>query len=201
MNEKEARIKEQRTIEATRKGYMGANGKFGLILKHLGQPIISHTNENTIFYDFYEELDEPKELGGSPEEIQNQIPYMLDLCDEPNGYGWRETRNPKGDFANVHNIGWHFDGLSRGMHLEIRYLDSQKELTVSYKGYMVYKEVSGELAAFAPLPEWEQKIEQLHTVAKSLENDTRKLENKSQRKSAEQAKQNWLSKMRQKWGF
>jgi hypothetical protein len=40
-------------------------------------------------------------------------------------------------------------------------------LTVYYRGYKVYQEVGGELAAFAPFPEWEEKVDTLFPKAKA----------------------------------
>ena len=41
--ELEQRIREQRIIEANKKGLVGQNGKIGMVLKMMGNPIIAQT--------------------------------------------------------------------------------------------------------------------------------------------------------------
>ncbi len=44
MNDKEKRIKNERTIEAMTKDFMGAGGKFGCIVRNLGTTIESNSS-------------------------------------------------------------------------------------------------------------------------------------------------------------
>jgi len=60
---KEMLLREARTTEAMRKGYMGLEGKFAVIARRLGSPIVSQAVENDSIMDF-----EPQ----SPE----NIPFM-----------------------------------------------------------------------------------------------------------------------------
>ena len=148
MNDKEKVIKDQRTIEASRKGFMGLGGKLGCVLKNLGQPIVSQHEGGLMYHstsleDYANmEVEDPYDLrGGTPEEILDQIEVM-DM-----------------DETTIHSLGWMFDGLSRGMQLEIKYVTETNVLTVHYKGHMVYNEIGGELGAYAPMKEWEDCIE------------------------------------------
>lgn len=209
MNDKEKKIKEQRTIEATRKGMMGFGGKLGVIVRHMGQPITMH-NEGGIYQDT-RYLDDPWKLpeesdpwelnAGSPEEVQRQIPYMGSELEEPEGDGWREGREPHLNHVATTQIGWHFDGLSRGMHIEIKYDGDQKELVALYQGYLVYKEVAGELAAYSPNEEWESKIDSLYAVAKKREQQARKQEKQDKIEEAKAAKEYWWQRIQRKWGL
>ena len=81
MNEKEKRIQEQRTIEATKKNLMGLTGKIGTIVRNLGQPMISQCEGGTFLDTSY--LDDPWALPeestfgelneGTPEQIQEIV--------------------------------------------------------------------------------------------------------------------------------
>ena len=55
----------------------------------------------------------------------------------------------------------HFDGLSRSMHMEIKYSEETSELSLTHRGYLVYKEVMGDLEVYVPNEEWESWIEKL----------------------------------------
>jgi len=174
-NDYENQIKEKRTIEASKKNLMGKNGKLGMILKHLGEPIVSQEglfSDVSYFDHFWEDVDEDEESMQTFEE---------------------------GSLS--HDVGRIWDGLSRGMHLEIQYMENKKELTVYEKGYLVYKESSGELLCYFPKESWEEKINQLYDSSKYMEKSKRKKDDKKINKEAERAKQSWLWKIRDKWGI
>ncbi len=213
MNEKEKRIKEQRSIEAIKKNMMGAGGKLGIVVKYLGQPIIEHSRDGGVFHS-KRYLPDPYELPnenndewglqpGTSEEIQSQLPYMdmPSVLGEPEGGSWRNERNYTRTPVGIRNVGWHFDGLNHGMHLEIWYREDRKELTAYYKGYIVYKEVTSELETYTPFDEWEDKIDSLYTVARRKDQKTTKQEKATRREKAQKNKENWLQRMRKKWGI
>lgn len=188
MNDKEKIIKEQRTIEAARKNLMGLGGKLGCVLKMFGQPMIRHGSgadmfETTYLDDYYEiEENDPYNLHpGTSEEIMDQLPIM--------------------DDASTSTLGWHFDGLNVGMHLEIKYLSETNELTVSFKGHLVYKEIGGELEAYIPLPEWENNIESLYPLALKRGQVQKEKSKTVKVEESKRSKQSWLDKMSKKWGF
>jgi hypothetical protein len=166
----EQRIKEQRMIEATGKGYTGAlNSKFGCILQFLGKPIKSHSSplfETSYLFDPYEVNDD-------------EMPTF-------------------DDGEMVSELGFFFDGLSRGMHLEIKFIDN--DLTVNYKGYLVYKETSGDLEAYFPHPEWEKHIENLYSAAVKLQRQAKKESGQTKIKIEEAEKKAWLHSLWEKWG-
>ena len=88
LHKKEELIREQRTIEATRKNLTGANGKLGSIAQYLGSPILKEGS--SLFSSSY--LDDPLDIA-DPDEIQTILSCLLVI------------------FLTVCNIGftWKFD--------------------------------------------------------------------------------------------
>lgn len=190
MLDKEKIIKEQRLAEAMDRNYMGLEGKFGIILKALGKPIIAQGSAN---HDVTEWKD------------------VYDLQDE-------DTLPEEDIDAPIREIGKIFDGLKFGYHLEISYLkqgtipvkeneyytryeQTTKVLKVTYKGYLVYLEAEGELHIFTPSSEWEDMIITIYQSAAKLQN-THKLTNSLLAKEeVKQAKLNFLERLREKWGI
>ena len=170
---KEESIREARTIEATKKRLMGPSGKIGCIVKNLGHQIIA---SGSSFYDV-NEMEDPFKLH-DPDEL----PQL-------------------GEDDISHSIGWFFDGLNRGMNLEIKYLDGRSDLTVRYNGHLVYREIAGELQGYAPFDDWEEKIESLWDIAKQKENHTKKQTREKNHEVAKKRSKVLLEKMREKWGI
>lgn len=206
MRDQEKAIKERRTIEATHKRLMGASGKLGIIVQNLGEPIISQTQDMSV-YDMLSSDDYDGSLkGGTPEEINNEIPTSAIFADDaetvlepPTGHGWRDA--PDMHISYTREIGWYFNGLSRGMNLEIKYIDLEKKLTVMYEGTCVYQEAFGELERYVPHEVWEDKIERLFKVAKDVAKQNRKIKKDTLVEDGKKAQKNWLQKMKEKWGF
>lgn len=188
-NEIEARIKEQRLAEATKKGLIGQAGKIGTVLKFLGSPIISQS-EATIFLD----------TQGTGEE-QEGIPVMdIDGATRPEGSEWSDAEIYPTPF-NIRPIGFHFDGLNRGMHLEILYKEDSSEMIVYYRGVCVFKEVQGDLLCYVPNIEWEGWISSLFKIAKKTQREEKEREFQEKVKDAEVAKSSWLRDLASRWGF
>tara|TARA_Y100000034_G_scaffold38278_2_gene47013 strand:- start:255 stop:779 length:525 start_codon:yes stop_codon:yes gene_type:complete len=174
MNDKEKRIKEQRLIEAAEKNYLGASGKLGSICRYLGEPI--------------------KGVGGS---LYDSYEYSFDSWGEEDP---EELPTAEMD-ESVYDLGYLFDGLSRGMHLEVKYLAYEKKLTCHYKGHEVYKEKAGELMGYAPFDEWETLIDKLYKIAQ-----TKARKRKVEIAKDEKAKRlthatGFLQKIRERWGL
>jgi hypothetical protein len=211
MNEKEKRIQEQRTIEATKKNLMGLNGKVGMIVRNLGQPIVAQS-EGGIFTDT-NYLDDPWSMGddsdgeikgGTSDYVQSQIPYMeIDSkgTNEPVDGAWRSDRNYQSPLHVTSQVGWHFDGLSSGIHMEIKYDEYQKELSLQWQGRIVYKERLGELAAYFPMKEWEEKVDYLYGYAFKKQRNDKKDLRKEEIKESKRIKEGWVNKMKEKWGL
>lgn len=175
MLEKEKRIKEQRLIEATSKDYLGIEGKFGHILKYLGEPILSYTESGNYF-------------------SSNEMPDYLNLDSG--------DELPVLDIeSNVNTIGYMFDGLSRGMHLNITYINEDKKIEVYYKGYLVYREIENDLDTFFPLKEWEEIINKLFILAKTKKISSHQEVMTERENQGKKIKENFLKLMYKKWKF
>ena len=192
MRKEEAVIKEQRTLEATKKKLMGSEGKLGVILKQLGQPIVSHDMGGGMYSQRF--LD-PYEI----EEEDESLPTMS-LGEEATPEGWEWSMPKDADLVSCRQIGWHFDGLSRGMHIEIKYDDISKVLTLHYKGHLVFEETTGDLTAYVPHPDWEDMINRLYAVAEPLKYDKEIEEREEQKELIRKAKKGFLQKLRERWG-
>ena len=170
---KEQIIKEARTLEAMKKGYMGLEGKFSNITKYLGQPIFvqgGRVFEQTFLDDPYS-LDEPEEIPMMEEE------------------------------ANSYDIGLQFDGLTRGINMTISVQYHLREITCRFEGRIVYKEISGELEGYAPDPAWEDKIENLSNLAKKMDRAQRPIEKAKMIAATVKKREEVLEYLRLKWGL
>lgn len=191
--EMESRIRDQRTAEANNKGLMGQGGKIGAVLRALGSPIVAQV-QDVAYLDLEGRNDG---LSGSP---LKDIPIMdLDGSARPEGSEWGDA----GEAVpfSTRGIGWHFDGLSRSMHLEIIYKDEPPEMSVYHRGHLVYREIQGELACYVPSKEWEGWIESLFKIAKRMQRESKEEEFKSRVREADKAKESWLSQIASRWGL
>lgn len=187
--QKENAIREKRTIEATKKNFMGPAGRLGVIVTVLGSKIIRQgSGLYSVSYldDPYEDFTDVEfETTASgqkgPQMFKDEILDMGDDIAEEEGYV--------------------FDGLSRGMHLEIKYWHINHKLEVSWRGHEVYKEIAGELATYAPYPEWEDMIERLYKSAKTQEKNQISLEEAEIGEAIDRKKQSIWEKLRTRWGL
>lgn len=167
----EARIQEQRTHEAIKKNYMGQEGKIYLIAKYIGHEITQDSNEGGEVLDF-DDLD----LNQS-----NEIPYLSD-----DNYS----------FA----VGYSYNGLDSGTHLEITALDYESTIKVYYKGYLVYFEEGSVLLKFIPDERWESLIESLYErVSNKMEAVVEKYK-KEEKEYLEKMEKEEIAKLRANWG-
>lgn len=166
-------IREQRTIEAMKKGLMGLEGKLGRIVKALGEPVYQ---QGSRYFD-QTFLPDPYETGG-----EEEIPTM-----------------EEDDIS--YEIGAMFDGLSRGVNLSIYIFEYNREIVVRHKGQVVYRELAGELEGYAPDDEWEQEIEKLVEQAKKAERRQKPVIQKALLHEAERRKKEILEHLRLKWGI
>jgi len=168
----EQSIKEARTIEAMKNGYMGLGGKFCQITKKLGFPIIKQGGlyaDSTEYENIFEEKDD---------EIK-----MIDE-DEP-----------------TYEIGWQFDALSRGINLSILLIHHLREITVRFEGQVVYKEISGELESYVPSSSWEESINNLYEATKKMHRRESPEKKKEFEKKKEEEKIKILDQLKKRWGF
>lgn len=187
-SQKEKVIREKRTMEAVQKNLMGVSGKIGLIAKTFGYPIVrqgSGLNEATYLDDPYEDFVDSEKASTISDQDGPEI--------------WRDEIKDMGDDFSQEE-GYVFDGLSRGMHLEIKFWHHNQKLEVSYKGYEVFKEVAGELHAYAPFPEWEDMIKRLYKVAKEESKRLKQYEEVEVGKDIEEKKRSFWQRIRYRWG-
>lgn len=185
----EARIKEERTAEATKKGLMGAAGKIGSVLRAMGHPIVAQT-EDASYLDVEGRGDEPEGM-----------PVMdMEGVERPSGPGWSDAAVAPTPYG-VHNIGRHFDGLSRGMHMEIIYKDESAEMSVYHRGHMVYREVQGDLQCYIPSDEWEGWVSSLFKVAKRIQREEKERDFQARVEEADRKKASWLRDIASRWGL
>ncbi len=174
MQEKEKLIKEKRTILATKNGLIGPNGKLGCIVMYLGQKIMEQGSSGFGYEASY--LPDPEEYIMEEE-------WIRDASDD-----------------EVTQIGWLFDGLSWGMHLEIKYVEDEAKLSVYYKGNLVYCEMAGDLQAYAPSQTWESLVDKLYEKAKTIRKDEMEEEKELRIIKGEKKKQSFLEKLKRTWG-
>jgi hypothetical protein len=186
---KENTIREKRTIEATKKNLMGPSGKFGIILQAFGAPVVRQGTsliDSTFLNDPYED-DIYEEFSSTASGQQGPSAYRDEI--------------KTADFENAYNEGLIFDGLSRGLHLEIVYWHADNQLKVSYKGYPVYVEVAGELEGYAPYEEWESIIERLHSAAKQKVKQNKTQQESEIAEKVQKRKKDFWQNLKMRWGI
>jgi len=188
--QKEKAVREKRTIEATKKNFMGPAGKLGLIAQTLGHQIIRQGTgimDVTYLEDPYDndiETEFEKTISGQDgPQMYQETPELPEFQDEINFYE-----------------GYVFDGLSRGMHLEIKYWNRNQKLEVTYKGYQVYKEIGGELFAYAPFDDWEDLITRLYKVAKPRSKELKEQREVELGEKIQKRKSTFWEKLQTRWG-
>lgn len=172
MNNYEQSIKEARTIEAMKNGYMGFGGKFATIAKRIGSTIVK---QGGIYSDSNEF-----------EDIFSEETEEIETLDEDEA---------------IYELGVQFDALSNGINLQIIIYYHLAEITVYYEGQTVYKEVSGELDCYVPSDCWEGKINQIYDVVKKIERKNKPLEKKKILEESREQKNKLLENFRKKWGI
>lgn len=197
----EQRIREQRIVEANKKNLVGKNGKIGTILMTMGQPIVSHLEGGGYVDTHYIDTNPPEEKDDPRNniELMRDIPSMgTENYERPSGPEWSEM----GDAGSYDTmvIGWHFDGLSRGMHMEIKYDDMISELSLHHKGYLSYKEIKGEIVCYVPGAEWEGWIDTLYKSAKEIRRRQQEEDFEKKVKEAEVNKSEWWRGIISRWG-
>lgn len=186
---REELIREQRTIEATKKNLMGPSGKFGQILKAFGVPILkqgSSLYHQSSLDDYYDDF--------------TTTVYETTASNQNGPVVYRDEIKEIED-EYIEETGLLFDGLNRGIHMEIIYWHEDSSLKVSFKGYVVYKEVAGQLEAYTPTDAWENIIERLVKSAEEKLKEMKIQEKVSLQRMFQEEKAGFLEKLRIKWGI
>jgi len=185
MHDLEKKAYEQRLLQANQRNLTGMDGKIGTVLRNLGKPILRNESD---WFDT-NEFDSPYDT-----ESIDVIPSVDEM-----GFSSTSPSDIPVLEGGGEEIGMHFDGLQWGMHLEIKYLNDTQEFLLTYGGYPVYCEVSGELTCFVP-GDWEDKINTLFSHAKKIENERHKVVAVENRREAKRAASSLLDHLRKYWG-
>lgn len=172
---KESLLREARTTEAMRKGYMGLEGKLAVIAKRLGSAIV-HQNLSSYDQNLYENPFFADDLG------DGDLPTI-------------------GDDDNSMEIGVCFNGLSSGLNMTITVRHDHRDISCEYDGRKVYHEISGDLERFAPDEAWESKVEALYGRAKQVEARKKPQERRAVSMEADRKRRQILEEYKDKWGL
>lgn len=195
----EKRIQEQRTIEATKNNLMGFGGKLGCIAKNLGEPIIAEYFGGKYFSS--NSIPDYMNLDSDEDEMRTvQIRVDGEAVTEPGDVDPTWSRKFNQEDATIEQIGWYFDGLNRGIHLEIKCFLEEGRITVYFKGYNVYTEIAGELLNYNPNGGWEKQVDKLFETAQTKERSQKKIDKQKSQEEIIKNKTSWLQKIRDKWG-
>ena len=168
------KIKEQRTVEAIKKDFMGSQGKLAMICKAFGSPIIY---DNSVF----EEAN------------------TLDIDD---GFYDKEESEVK-TFEEGHasyEVGYWYDGVNLGNGLEIKFLFYESEIKLYYKTYMRYHEISNTLISYNADGDWEKIIDDLYYHAKKKIIEKNKKTTEVNKIIKEKNNKNLIDEIRKNWG-
>jgi hypothetical protein len=102
---------------------------------------------------------------------------------------------------NLYLEGYCFDGLSGGLHLEIRFMLYDGHISVSYKGYPVYIETAGDLEAYAPFSEWEEQVDRLYKQALLRKQKNQQQEAVEEQGELKKEQKSFLQMLRLRWGI
>jgi hypothetical protein len=172
---------------------MGQAGKIGIVLRALGSPIIGQTDGASF-------LDTEGRDDGPSGSVLRDIPMMdMEGVARPEGSEWGEAAEPIS--SSTRTVGYHFDGLSRSMHLEIIYKEEEAELSVYHRGFLVYQEAQGELSCYVPIKEWEDWISSLHKASKRIQRESKENEFKDRVQKATESKNSWIRYIQSRWGI
>lgn len=161
----------------------------------MGSDIIHHSQEADSFLYPEEFVEEPR----NPEELMSYLPTMdSESNPRPEGKEWGQV----GDVypVSTRRIGMHFDGLGRGMHMEIKYDDEKSELSLTHKGYLVYRETMGDIDTYIPHEEWEGWVDKLWSLSRGIQRKRKEEEFKKKNEETEDMKESWLESLMKRWG-
>lgn len=196
MNDKENLVKEKRLILATTKNLTGLEGKIGQILKYMGDPVISQAS------GFYEQAN-----------WNDMYPY-LNVYDMPNN----EDLPTEDMDTNLIEIGRTLSALKWGINMELSYLresripvkrtelytewvDAQKVMSVTYKGYVVYREISGDLESYLPDDEWETALDRIYEACKKIKKQSKIDKDVERTEEIRNDKLGLIARLRERWGI
>jgi len=174
---------------------MGLNGKIAIIVRGMGQPVYEQYDGGS-FVDqrFLDDYFAEEELIPTKNIDEEAYP---DLAGYPE---WGDERPNIQEVSKTLHC-YHFDGLNRGMHLEIYLYPDPLEIKVLAKGYQVYRELRTELESYVPNNEWELWIERLYPTALEKTKIKSKARTDENRTIQEKERKGWLADFKRLWGI
>jgi hypothetical protein len=104
------------------------------------------------------------------------------------------------DDATSHDIGYVFNGLSRGLNIEIICKDYEGVIKLTWDGFCYYHEEANVLMKYVPNDKLEKMVDSLFTVVENkVQEEYRRLK-KQEIKEAPKLEQEELRRLRDKWG-
>ena len=178
--EKEDTIREQRTIEATKKQLFGNYGKIAYIVRVLGKPIIKQSG-GSLISENYLEYDSSYSTNQYEDFSISSLP-ILDIED------------------TISTEGYLFCALSDGFNLQIKFLEENAELITIYEDNIVYHEQLGQLLAYVP-GNWEKIIDLFFKKASQIDLNNQKEKQKIKNNLEKNIKENFIKNLSKKWGI
>lgn len=189
MGDKENFVKEQRLIKATTNNLTGLDGKIGQILKYMGDPVISQESSffsSTEWPDVYEvpnddmptqdmeaqSIEEGKILSCLKWGINMELSYFKESLVQIK-------------ITDLHN----------------EWIQAEKVMTVNYQGYVVYREIEGDLETYIPMPEWEQAIDRIYEYCKKIKKVAKSEREEEKKEESKIQKLGIIARLREKWGI
>jgi len=98
------------------------------------------------------------------------------------------------------DIGYIYNGLSNGIHLEIICKENEGTIKVYFEGYLYYEEEQGTLNRYVPYEPLEKHIENLYSRVEEKVKHILKKEKPIQEKQIKKMEFDEIRKLREKWG-
>jgi hypothetical protein len=98
------------------------------------------------------------------------------------------------------DIGYVYNGLSNGIHLEIICKENEGTIKVYFEGYLYYEEELGNLNRYIPYPPLEKHIENIYSRVEEKVKYMIKKEKPIQEKQIKKMEFDEIRKLREKWG-
>lgn len=105
-----------------------------------------------------------------------------------------------GEDSNSYDIGHFFDGLNRGLNLEIICHDYDGTIKLKWEGYTYYEEENNTLVRYYPYPPLEKIVDSLYTVVEDRIKQQYEKLRKEEIRQAPALERAEIERLRDKWG-
>jgi hypothetical protein len=104
------------------------------------------------------------------------------------------------DDATSHDVGYTFDGLSRGLNINIICKDYEGEIKLFWDGYCYYHEDNNVLQRYVPNGALEKILDSLYTVVENRIHEEYRKMKKKEIQEAPKLEREEIERLRDKWG-